>query len=222
MKKDQLLALASEAGIKGRSRMNKAQLIEALLELADAVQPPSGQVPASVSPPSPEQWPPPPVLESTPELPPLIGESRLVLLPQGPRIAFAYWELTGDAVPADLILQVISTETSAGIARFGIGGRAGSYYIKLDRSGQEIEALLGNRTGGTFHQILRSNRIRLPDDSPSKVLPDLWMTRRRDYEEIYRLSTGGPEGAEPAWSHEGYRRGYPIFSWPGEGRKDQP
>jgi hypothetical protein len=220
MKRDQLLALAAEARIKGRSRMKKAQLVEALLKLADAVEKASGQIPGSGFPPASGEWPPPSVPELTPELPPLLGDSRLVLLPQGPKIAFTYWELAEDAVPADLVLQVVSVQTGAGIALYGIAGRTGSYYIRLDRSGQEIEALLGSRTGGVFKQILRSNRIRLPDDSPSADLPDLWMTRRKDYEEIYRLSMGGAGRAEQAWFHEEYRKGYPTFSWPGQRRKD--
>jgi hypothetical protein len=222
MKRNDLLALAAEAGVKGRSRMTKTQLIEALLKLAEAVEPVSEQIAASDTPRTPDEWPPPPVQERTPELPPLLGESRLVLLPQGPKIAFAYWELTGDAVPGGLVLKVMSIQTGIGIALHEIAGRTGSYYIRLDQSGQEIEAILGNQTGGEFHQMLRSNRIRLPDDSPSEELPTLWMTRRKDYEEIYRLSVGGQETGEPGWAYEEYRKGYPIFSWPGERKKDLP
>lgn len=219
MKRTELIALAAEAGVKGRSRMTKTQLIEALLKLARAVEPEPVQATASAAPPVPDTWPPPPVQDITPELPPLLGKSRLVLLPQGPRTAFAYWELAGDAEPGILDLRIILAQSGEEIAVYESSGRTGSYYVRLDSSGQEIEALMGNRAGG-LNQILRSNRIRLPDDSPSEELPTLWMTRRKDYEEIYRLSMGGPGAGEPGWAHEGYRMGYPVFSWPGERKKD--
>jgi len=219
MKRSELLSLAAKAGVKGRSRMNKGQLMEALLVLSRAVEPVSEQVPASAAPPEPGAWPPPVHREQAPVLPPLLGINRLVLLPQGPRIAFAYWELDREVGPEGIVLRILSAQTGARIAVYEIAGRTGSYYLRFEESGLEIEGLLGDRVGGEFHLILRSNRIRLPDDSPSDELPDLWMTRRKDYEEIFRLSMGGSGITEPAWTHEEYRSGYPVFSWPGERKK---
>jgi hypothetical protein len=222
MKKDELLALAAEAGVKGRSRMTKAQLIEALVNLAQAVEPVPEQVPASEPPPSPDLRPGPPAPERIPQLPLLLEENRLVLLPQGPKTAFAYWELVGDDVPGDLILKVISTSAGIEIASSEVAGRTGSFYIVLERPGQEIEATLGHGPDGVFQMLLKSNRIRLPDDSPSDDLPTVWMTRRKDYEEIYRLSMGRLGEGEPLLTHEEYRREYPVFSRQGERKKDRP
>ncbi|MDF1535248.1 MAG: Rho termination factor N-terminal domain-containing protein [bacterium] len=215
MKKDELLALARQAGIAGCGRMNKSQLIEALEELGRAVEPPVTDFPGSpvhVQDPGP----PPPARPDTPDLPGHLGEDRLCFMPQGPRTAFAYWELGRGGVPGELVLKVRSMPGGEVLYLHRAWGPIGSAYVNLERAGLEIEGSLGVEGEGGFTELLRSNRIHLPCDGPSDEVDTLWMTRRRDFEEIFRLSGGGG-----LWPFEGLagpygerRPGVPVSSWP--------
>jgi hypothetical protein len=216
MKKSELADLAREAGVKGRSAMTKAQLARALADLSKAPEP-EASVPASAPIPR-EQTPSPPAHPETPDLPPYLGENRLCLLPQKPTIAFAYWELAEEP-QGDTFLRVVSVPDGGEVMSRQASARLGTFYIHLPRAGMEIESELGVRGPDGFIPVARSNRIRLPDDTPSEELDTLWMTRRREYEEIFRLSGGTREG-EVRESTYGVRGpGVPVTSWTqGSGR----
>jgi len=217
MKKKELEALAGEAGVKGRSRMNKGQLARVLAELsktADAEDLLPASLPIAVD--QGADWTDP---NKAPDLPVYLRESRLCLLPQKPRNAFAYWEMESD-LPDNTTFRVLSVPDGDEIMELAVRGRLGSSYINLSRAGMEIESELGVRGPEGFVPFARSNRIRLPDDSPSEELHTLWMTRRREHEEIFRLS-GGTRGGEIREGVYGVRRpGAPLSSWSqGAGRK---
>ncbi len=222
MTRVQLMALAREAGIAGRSRMAKEQLVRALEELSRAVEPPMAHVPASL-PPVGGEGPSLPPHPATPDLPGLLGEQRLCLLPQAPRTAYAYWELGEGLEQRDLIFRVLSVAGGRVLLSQGVQGRTGTFYVHLPEAGMEIESSLDAKEGDSLVPLLRSNRIRLPDDSPSEEVDTLWMTRRREYEEIFRLSGGGGAGQEAgAIPYGGRRPGVPVSSWPGGGRTENP
>jgi len=212
MKKEALEALAREARVRGRSRMNKKQLARALWELSNAVERDEARLGASLAPlgrPMPE--PEPPV---TPDLPAFLGETRLCLLPQKPMTAFAYWEF-GDDRREDVTFRVLSFPDGSEVMSTSVRGRLGTFYIHLPRPGMEIESVLGVQGPDGFIELVRSNRIKLPDDAPTEVVDTLWMTRRREFEEIFRLS-GGADGKEVKGGGYGLRGpGVPVSSWSG-------
>lgn len=221
-KKAELLAIAKQAGVKGRHRMTKKQLLEALEHFAKTSGAFGNRVPSSAPPAgsAPEAAPSFPSA-SPPGLQPLLGESRIALLPQGPRTAFAYWE-TGDEGSGDLALEVSSAPDGARIARHAVAGRTGSFYLHLDRSGLTIEAILGTVKEGRFRPVLRSNRIRLPDDSPSEELPEFRMTRKDGFFEISPISQETiTRWASRVAGGDGLS-GHPSSSWPGSGGKVVP
>lgn len=218
-KKEELAALAREAGVKGRSRMTKSQLARALSDLSKAVEP-EASVPAS-APIPPERGPTPQAPEKTPVLPEFLGENRLCLLPQKPMTAFAYWELD-EGTHGDISLRVLSVKDGSEIMSLDVHGRLGTYYIHLPRAGMEIESELGAGGPEGFIPIARSNRIRLPDDAPSEELDTLWMTRRREHEEIFRLSGGTREAHDRGTAYGGRESGVPVSSWPQKRGKERP
>jgi len=212
MKRADLLALAKQAGVRGRSRMTKKQLIEVLAALTEASGEGRDRTPASETPSAEVLPPPPPLPGGPPELPALLEENRIALLPQGPRTAFAYWESSGEYLP-DLVLRVVMVPEETEIASHDVRGPIGSYYLHLDQAGIQIEVLLGVVKDGRFHQILRSNRIRLPDDSPSSDLPKFWMTRKDGVLEITPLSKELVRGGALWGAFEDRPPGYPVSSW---------
>lgn len=218
-KKEELAALAREAGVKGRSRMTKVQLARALADLSKAGQP-------GVSVPSSAAIPPEKALKTevgagTPTLPRFLGENRLCLLPQKPMTAFAYWELDEEP-PGSIFLRVLSVKDGDEILSESVRGRSGTYYIHLPRSGMEIESELIVPGAEGFATVARSNRIRLPDDAPSEELDTLWMTRRREFEEIFRLSGGDRQPLEREGVYGPPGPGVPVSSWPLGRGKDLP
>jgi hypothetical protein len=68
---------------------------------------------------------------------------------------------------------------------------------------------------------VRSNRIRLPDGTPSETVDTLWMTRRKEYEEIFRLSGGRLEDGERGSAYGPRGPGVPVSSWAEKVRKGQ-
>jgi len=220
MKKTELAVLAREAGVKGRGRMSKAQLARALADLSEAVEPRKEMAPASTA--FYDERPVlPPDEAAPPDLPAYMGENRLCLLPQEPRTAFAYWEL-GEYQNEEILFQVFSVPGGDQILSRRVEGRLGTYYIHLPQAGLEIESTLGVQGPEGFVTLARSNRIRLPEDTPSDELDTLWMTRRKEYEEIFRLSGGGLEDDERGSGYGPRGPGVPVSSWAGKGKKGHP
>lgn len=230
MKKQELLLLARKAKLRGRSRMSKQELTEALAALSA----PAGKKPsvssARAEPPAPVPAPAQPI--PSPELPYLLGEHRACLLPQSPRKAFLYWEAAQDRIDealrelaapaARLVLRVYEwVGTGRLIQSHEVNGRLGSWYIDLNRPGMDIWAELVLEAEGRFALLLSSNRVRLPREEPSEEVESLWMTRRRHFEEIFRLSGGAPGGATSRGGYHGRlgRVGVDVTSW-GAGKKE--
>jgi hypothetical protein len=220
MKKAELAVLAREAGLKGCGKMTKAQLARALADLSEAVEPMTEKAPASTAFYS-ERPPLPPHEAAPPDLPVYMGENRICLLPQEPRTAFAYWEL-GEYHQDEILFQVFSVPGGDQILSRRVEGRLGTYYIHLPRAGMEIESEIGVRGPDGFVTLARSNRIRLPEDTPSEELDTLWMTRRKEYEEIFRLSGGGLEDDDRGSGYGPRGPGVPVSSWAEKGRKGGP
>jgi len=219
MKKKELEGLAREAGIKGVGKMNKSQLARVLADLSEAVEPKPEKVPASTA--FVREGPPAmPSQAAAPELAVYMGENRLCLLPQEPRTAYAYWELA-DQRDGEILLQVLSVPDGKCLLSERVAGRLGTYYVHLPGAGMEVEAELGTEGPGGFTPLVRSNRIRLPDDTPSEEVDTLWMTRRRDFEEIFRLSGGGLEADDPRRGYGPRGPGVPVSSWSEKGRKER-
>lgn len=216
MKKEELAALAREAGLKGRSTMTKAQLARALADLSAAVEPAPSAVPASVPADRIVKGPIPAAEPEIPHLPDLLGQTRLCLLPQTPTTAFAYWELEEDP-SGELLLRIYALPGGREIMVREATRRQGSLYIHLPGAAMEIEGELVFTGPGGSGLLARSNRIRLPYDTPSEEVDTLWMTRRRDFEEIYRLSGGGSLEVRENGAPGAGIPGGPSSSWKGQG-----
>jgi hypothetical protein len=228
LSRKKLEELAAEARIRGRSRMSKQELAEALAALGTTIrEEPAHDVPASVPPPLPEAFPHSMTGPSGVILPQNLEEDRLCLLPQSPHRAFAYWEVGEERIAealrklgADsgrLLLRVHEGEVEGmTLAIEEVHHPIGSYHLKMERSGLQILAELGleGRSGG-YLTLLTSNRIALPRDEPSDEMGSLWMTRRKHFVETFHFPLGLGISGSPGIPGSLGGHAFPfISSWP--------
>jgi hypothetical protein len=197
-----LVALARSTGLKGRSRLNKEELVLALgatLGIASAEK----AIPQSPAPRDPEDLP----------LPEIYGMDRLVLLPIDPYWVHAYWELAapqplvrGEAAGDDshCILRVYDVTSiyfdgtnAHGFFDIQISGEARNWYINLWSPGRTLCAELGLvRPDGSFTPLVRSNVIQTPPAWSSTSIGERWVRvewRREDDLPLQApFSDGGP------------------------------
>lgn len=125
----------------------------------------------------------------SPELPEEYGENEFFLIPVEPRVVYASWEITKDALPGEEDeLEVRFFEVTK--ARYGepdaraflgidISKRVGSAFFNVGIHGREIIAEIGHLgIDGHFTPLLRSRKVLIPTsleaDHPEKTshLPD--------------------------------------------------
>jgi hypothetical protein len=190
-----LLALAEQAGLRGRHRLSKAELIRALS--AHAASP-------NVPPPTAAMDPPviaPVVRHAEPAangLPWRYDVTELVAMLVDPVMVYLYWELTPTAIaearralgPAwDGAAQVLRAYDVAWIEfdgtnahrQFdtGVYGDVGAWYLHLWSPEQTLIFELGWRSrDGRFVAAARSNPVQTPRDAPCEGGEERWMTVR--------------------------------------------
>lgn len=189
----ELLALAKRAGIIGRHRLSKAELIRALsappqpqvAEPAPATRPPPGG-------PAPSRRAEPPV----DALPFRYGVTELIALPVDPFMVYVYWEVTPEAIAAARQALGAAWEGSAHVLRaydvawiefdgtnahhqfdLDVQGDVGNWYVHLWSPEQTLLFEIGWRSrDGRFVAAARSNLVRTPRNAPGEGGEERWMT----------------------------------------------
>jgi len=181
--RQELLALAKQRNIRGRSRMTKAQLIKALTS-----------VPAEASPVSQPSVGGPIRRTSYEDLPETYGATELVLLPVDPYWIHAYWEVTPQTL-SDVLSQIGSDAPQAryvlriyDVTAIQFDGHnahssfdlpielsARNWYIQLWSGEKSLVADLGLLLpDGRFFLLARSNAAHTPREGVSIFTEAPW------------------------------------------------
>ncbi len=184
LRRQDLLVLAQREGLKGRSRLKKKGLIQALEALLKRRAPQTEAPP----PPSSPDW------ENAP-LPEAYGDDRLVLMPIDPYWVHAYWEMRPQSLPQPLSGTDQESGEARGILRvydvtfidfdgtnahssfdIEITPRARNWYINLWNPGKTLCAELGLlHRDGTFSPLARSNMIQTSRAWTSRDREEQWL-----------------------------------------------
>jgi len=137
------------------------------------------------------------------DLPFSYGETKLVLLVRDPYWAYSYWDFSretwnelqarfaGDSSLKPMMrIHDLEAKRSYDLL---ISLEAKNWYLHLGMPDHRYVAELGLGDGKSrFYVLIRSNEVRTPRDSPSRVVDPEW--KDKDFDEIYRLSGGGDKG----------------------------
>ena len=226
-----LIKLAKEYKIKNYGRLTKQALVERLLEARrTAFQ--EQEMPAHPEThsfgeqedveetkyylgPVPAGW------KSEEELPAHYGDKKIVLMVRDPYWIFAYWEVAPQHLAQIKLELKDQWEDCKKILRiYDVTGRvfnganansyfdlevngADNWYINVNRPNHSYCAELGLLTPqGSFYFLARSNQVTTPLDSPSVLLDEKWMNRRRGPEQICTKHT--PEECVFEWERGAY------------------
>ena len=189
----ELLALAKRAGISGRHRLSKVELIRVL----SALPQPQAVEPAPVTTPPPSEAAPPQRHEPPVEgLPFRYGVTEVVGLPVDPFLVYVYWEMTPEAIAAVCQALGAAWEGSAHVLRaydvawiefdgtnahhqfdLDAQGDVGDWYVHLWSPEQTLLFEIGWRSrDGRFVAAARSNLVRTPRNAPGEGGEERWMT----------------------------------------------
>lgn len=220
LKRPELMRLARDAGIAGRNRMSRAELIDALKNQVRAGE---GRAAAESPPETPEirgldRPAATPVAELRYEEPPLpgpYGETRITLMVRDPYWLHAYWEIAspqredltrafGSWDQVSLALRVYQVpDGSRGRDEEGryfdvsINPWSESWYIYVGEPGRRFRVELGVMRAQGFTPIARSNTVSTPRDAVSQTVDEEWMVVDEHFRKLYRLA-GMPGGASEA------------------------
>lgn len=105
-------------------------------------------------------------------LPPDYNESALFLLVQGPKVLYAYWELSPglkDALNEKKKVQIrLNVEGRGHYCTYDIDLSKKSYYFSDVEPGLSYNCEIGIfNSGNQFYPLLRSNSVATPHDRPS-------------------------------------------------------
>lgn len=217
LKRPELMRLAKDAGILGRSKMSRIELIDALINqvqaTADAAE---GEKPLeTLEIRGLDQ--PVPIVESREEspLPGPYGDTRVVLMVRDPYWLYAYWDIAPahrdelarafgawDQMSLALrVYDVTATQWGPGsITRsfdVSVNPWAQNWYIHVGDAGRNYCVELGVLRPGGFVSITRSNTVSTPRDSVSQLVDEEWMVVDEHFRKLYRLA-GMPGGASDA------------------------
>lgn len=146
--------------------------------------------------------------EIIPQLPENYGDHKLVFMARDPYWGFLYWELQQEKIDQGLnllsrsineircILRVHPVlEKDASSFDVDVDFGAGRKYIPLSPPGGSFYCEIGLLDPeGRFAVLAVSNTATLPQDGPSDVTDERWMTSDAEFEKIYALSGGGTPG----------------------------
>jgi len=184
LRRQDLLILAQREGLRGRSRLSKKDLAQALKTLLKR------RTRQTEGPPLPSF----PDRENAP-LPETYGKDRLVLMPIDPYWVHAYWEFSSQSAPQSLRGTEMETGEARSILRvydvtfiefdgtnahssfdIAIKLQARNWYINLGSPDKTLCAELGLlRPDGTFFPQVRSNIIHIPPAWASPIMEERWV-----------------------------------------------
>jgi len=211
MTKRELYELAKKFGIKNRSKMLKAELLQALTDYQDIVSPSASPQEETVSSGLPvsddKEYPEKPEYP----IPERYNIDTVVLLPVNPKKEFVYWEVsdeTSDRYKRELTLTTIAfilkifsgdSENKIELASIKVD-QIGDWYFDLYCPDQNLWAEIGILDNkGNYHPIKSSKKIKMPSDSVCEEIDkETWMTVGKNIEKIFHLS-----GADDMKSIEG-------------------
>jgi len=141
------------------------------------------------------------------ELPKEYGENKIVIMARDPNWAFAYWEVTPEAIESfkktagegsNLTLRVyditgIDFDGRNALSSFDIGvyERVGNWYIELGKPDHSFCVDVGLlNPEGSFITIARSNVITTPRDRVSEITDERWMIMEEEFQKVFALSGG--------------------------------
>jgi len=198
----QLMSLAAQAGITGRSRMNKTQLAAALsARRVHSARRRSGAARHATGHTSPE------------ELPARYGRTRLTLMEIDPYRLHAFWEVTPadqkaavkrlgrDSSPASWIIRFHDVPESEGSETtthfdFPVDLASGNWYLDIPANGRSFQAELGLCTArGRFEPVCTSNIVRVPPAQASSHYDPQWLQVEEDTGAMRHVSE--PEAESP-------------------------
>ena len=206
-----LRRLAQLIGIRGRTRMKRAALVQALQQQTQRHATAKKTVavaarallatPASARPPKREEPPPaaptPPYIDRGKPIPLTYGRDVLRTLARDPEWLFVYWELTPRRLAdlrgtyAEILhrpwhLRVVDAE-SGPAALVPVFLAACSWYLRVQPQ-REYRVELGFSDGDAFVPVLVSNPARTPRNAISERVDEEWMVLKRDLVKMLKLS----------------------------------
>ncbi len=196
----QLMSLAAQAGIVGRSRLTKAQLIVALSSRrAPVLRPRSATAKSRTRHREPA------------ELPAQYGRTRVILMEIDPYRVHAFWEITPADYEAAIKRLGRQKHPASWILRFqdvtepnetdirshfdvSIDSTAGNWYVNMPASGRSYMAEIGPCTAQhRFEPVSRSNTVHIPPAQESAHYDPEWLRVEGGMESVERVSEPEPE-----------------------------
>lgn len=219
LRKQELLAVAEEHGLRGLETLRRFELIDLLQKLTARQPPPrSAKAPRRKRPngivraPNGRMMP-----RSVAELPssPLHLDQRLVLLPRDTQTLFAYWSIDTTRLPAtrtlELQLFVVDSERASPIAlRIDAEPWARSWTLPVLAPERLHRVELGYQdAAGKWQMLLRSNDVQAPAVEVASVFEPRYADANA-FERPNAAEEPGPSAQEPNLLVVGGRRASPL------------
>lgn len=200
----ELRSLAAEAGIPGRSKLKKDQLVAALAELEPRAPAPlepaaealaAGASSTGGGAPQPQSDGPEPGLP----IPEHYGSDHLTLMAQDPHHLFAYWELSGPALErargelGEAGALVLVVRSDAGVEQREVDLLGGNYYLVVAPDRIYHGELALRATDGRLVPVVAARPVATPPAGPSSRVDEEWMAVDETFEEL--LVEAGLPGA---------------------------
>ena len=142
------------------------------------------------------------------DLPYEYNEDKATLLVRDPKCIFAFWEITSTLIQKysigydrQLIMRIIDVTDSNNPYEYSWYkdydiGEAQNWYIHVENSNRDYQALFGYHDSERFVPILISNRVMVPRDSVSDDIDEQWMNPNDQWQQIFEFS-GATAGQIP-------------------------
>ncbi|GEM_PF-969443 len=154
MTKKELLKIAKLHGIKGRHRMSKEKLIDAILKKKKPIKEMKKF----------EE------LLKKENLPKRYGENHLELLPKEPGTVYVHWEI--EKKDKNPILKLLNGRKP--VVTIPVMSDSGSGYMHVEE-GKKLKAVIGIESGKGFKKIVQSEEITVPVSKPSSDKTVKWV-----------------------------------------------
>ncbi len=159
MTKKELMGIAKVYGIKGRSKMNKRALIEAIMKKKDPLEK-MKKFEENLK---------------NEKLPQALGKNFVQILPKEPGTVFVHWEVK-KAKSKELTLRI--KEGRKSIIEIPLMSETGNGYMSLEE-GKRVHAEIGAVKNGRFGKIAESPEIVIPVSKPSRNKTVIWTDIRK-------------------------------------------
>lgn len=208
LSKSELYELAKAKNIRGRSKMSREELIEALrdevnsellVEMSKYDPDPSMvgyEIPTTEHTFTPSQ-------KQDYKIPNTYNYDMLMFLPIDAKRAYVCWELTKNKL-AEFMADIditnfkftlrLVTRSLGEISKVKVGNNGNYFFANPMLEDQEAWAELGVEDGNVFKPILISNSFKMPSERVSDRDDILYMTVRANIEKVIHLSLKGMDG----------------------------